>query len=162
MRIDYHKRFRKQYDKSSSKIKDKFDERLKIFIMNPLAEELNNHALHGEYLGYRSINVTGDWRVCDSVTAAKFSAVAYFFGKKLYEKLNVPIGLINASWGGTPIETWTSAKYLRETGKYDSTLDKIISSREEIRKQREWIENHPIIDISRGNLETRWENLEFK
>src|SRR5690606_9124448 len=36
-----------------------------------------------------------------------FSAVAYFFAKKIYEKYHVPIGLINASVGGTPIEAWT-------------------------------------------------------
>ena len=35
-----------------------------------------------------------------------FSAVAYFFGKKLNQNLNVPIGLINASWGGSPAEVW--------------------------------------------------------
>lgn len=62
MRIDYHKRFVKQYEKLSSKLKLKFDERLKIFIVSPLTPELNNHPLHGEYLGYRSINITGDLR----------------------------------------------------------------------------------------------------
>ena len=36
-----------------------------------------------------------------------FSAVAYFFGRKLREKLDVPIGLVNVSWGGTPAEVWT-------------------------------------------------------
>ncbi len=60
MRIDYHKRFNKQYKKLSSKIQDKFDERFQIFIINPSTPELNNHALHGEYLGFRSINITGD------------------------------------------------------------------------------------------------------
>ncbi len=38
-----------------------------------------------------------------------FSAVGYFFGKKLQHDLNVPIGIVNASWGGTPAETWTPA-----------------------------------------------------
>ncbi len=47
------------------------------------------------------------WTVCDSNTLKNFSEVAYFFGKKLNEKLNVPIGLIEASWGGTPAEVWT-------------------------------------------------------
>ena len=48
----------------------------------------------------------GDWKVCDKESVKYFSAVAYFFGKKLNADLNVPIGLINASWGGTPAETW--------------------------------------------------------
>ena len=43
-----------------------------------------------------------------------FSAVAYFFARKLYEKYHVPIGLINASVGGTPIEAWTSEEGLKD------------------------------------------------
>lgn len=50
------------------------------------------------------------WTRCDSNTLRSFSAVAYYFGKKLNHDLNVPIGLINASWGGTPAETWTPAE----------------------------------------------------
>ena len=51
-------------------------------------------------------NVAGKWLVCDSVSLKDFSAVGYFFGKKLQQELSVPIGLIDASWGGTPAETW--------------------------------------------------------
>lgn len=46
------------------------------------------------------------WTACDSNTLKAFSAVGYFFGKKLNKDLNVPIGLINASWSGTPAEVW--------------------------------------------------------
>lgn len=49
----------------------------------------------------------GQWTVCDKNTISNFSAVAYFFGKKLNTELNVPIGLINASWGGSNAEAWT-------------------------------------------------------
>ncbi|MEO5683599.1 MAG: sialate O-acetylesterase [Chitinophagaceae bacterium] len=52
-------------------------------------------------------DVKGQWVVCDSNTLKSFSAVGYFFGKKLLQQLNVPIGLINTSWGGTPAEVWT-------------------------------------------------------
>lgn len=48
------------------------------------------------------------WLECNPSTSAHFSAVGYFFGKKLQEDLDVPIGLINSSWGGTDIEPWTS------------------------------------------------------
>ncbi len=47
------------------------------------------------------------WEVCDSNTVKTFSAAGYFFGKQLNQKLNVPIGLIEAAWGGTPAEVWT-------------------------------------------------------
>ncbi len=50
----------------------------------------------------------GPWQVCSSQTVGDFSAVAYYFGRKLLKELDVPIGLINSSWGGTNIETWIS------------------------------------------------------
>jgi sialate O-acetylesterase len=49
----------------------------------------------------------GDWKVCSPESLKGFSAIGYFFGKKLQHDLNVPVGIINASWGGTPAETWT-------------------------------------------------------
>jgi sialate O-acetylesterase len=56
----------------------------------------------------------GEWKVCNKETIGSFSAVAYFFGKKLNQNLNVPIGLINASWGGTPAEVWIPKEIIEE------------------------------------------------
>jgi len=56
---------------------------------------------------YPQDNCNGQWTVCDSNTLKTFSAAGYFFGKKLNEQLHVPVGLINANWGGTPAEVWT-------------------------------------------------------
>lgn len=50
----------------------------------------------------------GTWVVASPETVQAFSAVAWFFGKSLHEKLSVPVGLINSSWGGTDIAAWTS------------------------------------------------------
>jgi len=47
------------------------------------------------------------WKVCNPEDMKRFSAIGYFFGKKLQQELNVPIGLINSNWGGTPAEVWT-------------------------------------------------------
>lgn len=47
-----------------------------------------------------------EWRVSSAENLARFSATAFFFGRELREKLNVPIGLLNISWGGTAIENW--------------------------------------------------------
>lgn len=52
-------------------------------------------------------DVEADWYETNPETIANFSAVAYYFGRKLYKNLDVPIGLINTSWGGTRIEPWT-------------------------------------------------------
>ena len=54
----------------------------------------------------------GQWVVCAPETVGAFSATAYFFGRDLHQKLSVPVGLINSSWGGTPVEAWTSADAL--------------------------------------------------
>jgi sialate O-acetylesterase len=106
-------------------------------------------------------NCIGKWTPCDSSSVKNFSATAYFFGRKLYKELKIPIGLIHSSWGGTPIEAWTSADYLRSVGRYDSTLDKIVNSGGEIAKQMKWIKSHPVIDVSNKGLKNRWENLDF-
>ncbi len=50
----------------------------------------------------------GSWQVCSPETVASFSATAYFFGRDLHQFLKAPVGLIDASWGGTPIQSWTS------------------------------------------------------
>jgi sialate O-acetylesterase len=47
------------------------------------------------------------WRACSPETASNFSAVAYYFARELQSRLNLPIGLIHTSWGGTPAEAWT-------------------------------------------------------
>jgi len=52
-------------------------------------------------------NCGGSWKVCSPEEMKHFSSVGYFFGKNLQQSLNIPIGLINSNWGGTPAETWT-------------------------------------------------------
>ena len=56
------------------------------------------------------------WVKCSPDVAHYFSAAAYFFGRKLRQDLKVPIGLINASWGGTRIETWISEEGYKQAG----------------------------------------------
>ena len=55
-------------------------------------------------------DVPGEWKVCSSQTVGTFSATAYFFGRRIHRELNVPVGLLHSSWGGTPIQAWTSWK----------------------------------------------------
>lgn len=64
----------------------------------------------------------GQWQTCSPETIKNqgtwngFSAVAYFFGRKLRRDTHVPIGLLLSSWGGTPAEAWTSEAGLRKNG----------------------------------------------
>ncbi|MGB7294053.1 MAG: sialate O-acetylesterase [Candidatus Aminicenantales bacterium] len=52
-------------------------------------------------------DVEAEWTLCTPETAAPFSAVAFHFGLELHHKLGIPVGLIEAAWGGTAIEPWT-------------------------------------------------------
>ena len=55
---------------------------------------------------YPQQDAGGHWEVCSPATMKTFSATAYFFGRELFKNLNIPIGLINSSWGGSPAEAW--------------------------------------------------------
>lgn len=60
-------------------------------------------------------DVKAKWVKCTPLAAARFSAVGYYFGRDLHESLDVPVGLIQSSWGGTPAEAWTSKEKLGKT-----------------------------------------------
>lgn len=59
-------------------------------------------------------NLEGSWSECSPESIPTFSAVGYFFGRELHKELDVPIGLINSSWGGTPAEAWTEVSFLEK------------------------------------------------
>ncbi|HVM88180.1 MAG TPA: sialate O-acetylesterase [Puia sp.] len=63
---------------------------------------------------YPQDDVQAHWDVCDSNTIKKMSAVGYFFGKEINKILQVPVGLINANWGGSPAEVWTPAEIVEQ------------------------------------------------
>ncbi|WP_435007305.1 sialate O-acetylesterase [Tundrisphaera lichenicola] len=71
------------------------------------------------------VTVDASWEVCSPETVGEFSAVGYFFGKDLERELNVPIGLIDSSWGGTIAEAWVSDESLTPMGDFDSALGQI-------------------------------------
>ena len=69
----------------------------------------------------------GKWKICDSISAKEFSAIAYYFGKNITHEENVPIGLIQVAIGGSPIESWID----RYTFEHD---DKIVDALSNWRK----------------------------
>jgi len=69
-------------------------------------------------------NVSSSWKICTPETVKEFSAVGYFFGRELFRKLGVPIGLIHSSWPGTAAEDWSTAQSLRN----DPALAPILGS----------------------------------
>jgi sialate O-acetylesterase len=64
----------------------------------------------------------GEWQTCSPASSPQFSAVAYFFGRALYENLKVPIGLIHSSWGGTVAETWISRQTIEKNPDFSVQL----------------------------------------
>jgi sialate O-acetylesterase len=66
----------------------------------------------------------GQWKAAVGEDVRPFSAVAYFFAKKIHEKYGVPVGIINASVGGTPIEAWISEEGLKDFAQLQATLEK--------------------------------------
>lgn len=67
----------------------------------------------------------GKWEVCTPETMEKFSSVAYFFGRDLYKNLSIPVGLINSSWGGTPVEVWLKEELITENGQLNEAAKKL-------------------------------------
>ena len=82
--------------------------------------------------------VDGGWQVCSSATIADFSAAGYFFGRDIHKYRNVPVGLIDSSWGGTSIEVWTSAESLAQVPEYRDQIAMIstLPATSEERQQR--------------------------
>ncbi|MBN1559690.1 sialate O-acetylesterase [candidate division KSB1 bacterium] len=71
------------------------------------------------------LDCNGEWIVCSPQTMIDFSAIGYFFGRELCAKLNVPIGLINSSWGGTPAETWMNPQVIEANPELKAAAAKI-------------------------------------
>jgi len=92
--------------------------------------DANNYPQIRQFLVGRKViytpmyNCGGKWQVCSAQTAGNFTAVGYFFGRELNKQLNVPVGLINTSWGGTPAESWMSKEYLENDPNFQPILKK--------------------------------------
>lgn len=92
------------------RVKDKYPEEIRA-CANP-AIRMFKITEHADFHGPLQDVLTGEWKMADTDTILQFSATAYFFATALYERIGVPIGLINASLGGSRIESWMSRKML--------------------------------------------------
>lgn len=84
MIIVFHKDFKKKYRKLPPKIVEKLDDRLRLFRKDEFDPLLNNHALKGKWLGYRSINITGDIRAIFKIDTKSALFVAIDNHSNLY------------------------------------------------------------------------------
>jgi sialate O-acetylesterase len=68
------------------------------------------------------LGTSNGWQSASPASIGNFTAVGYFFAKRLYEELHVPIGLINSTWGGTDVETWTSRQALQNSSEFKEMM----------------------------------------
>lgn len=86
-------------------------------------------------------DIQGKWTECTPQTASGFSAVAYFFGREIHERENVPVGLIDSTWGGTTAQPWVSLGALGSDD-YSAAL----------REGADLMQKKGLIDATRANL----------
>jgi len=67
----------------------------------------------------------GKWEVANKQNVGNFTAVGYYFARELYSELKIPIGIINTSWGGTNVETWTSREAFEKSDEFKSMISNV-------------------------------------
>ena len=96
-------------------------------------------------------DVKGQWAAATPENAGQFSAVAYYFGRELYQKLKIPVGLIHTSWGGTPAEAWTDHATLASSPEFQPILDRYQTRLKDLPQQREEYERR-LAEWTKTNL----------
>ena len=91
----------------------------------------------------------GKWESCRQENSAEFSAIGYYFGKKLNEKLNVPVGLIQITVGGAPVEAFVD----RKTLEFDPVLVDVLYKWKQNNLIMDWCRERATLNISRSNNE---------
>ncbi|MBN8865642.1 MAG: 9-O-acetylesterase [Sphingobacteriales bacterium] len=111
-------------------------------------------------------NTGGSWQSSSAESVAPFSAIGYFFGLALQQDLNVPIGLINATWGGTQIEAWISRNGLEQDAYYRSlvkaaparTMEGLLQTRKQKQHQSLGRLQKQLTDVTDSVL---WKNADY-
>ena len=114
----------------------------------------------------------GTWMECNPASVKDFSAVGYFFARQIHHEINVPIGIINSSWGGTDIQVWMSRESLETIPFYKDTLRKIIDSTgdfsngyeqfEKTNKLRDSIIDHSNLGIRQNVFASKYVDQDWK
>jgi sialate O-acetylesterase len=111
----------------------------------------------------------GVWLPATPSNAADYSAVGYFFAKELRQKLGVPVGIINTSWGGTRVEAWTSREALRTVMPVEKELADLAEASKDLpriraeyaEKQDAWERTHFPIDTANEGEPKGWARADF-
>jgi len=117
-------------------------------------------------------NLDGKWIKAIKDSIVNFSAVGYFFAKKLHNELKIPIGIINSSWGGTDIEAWTSNEKLKTIDFMDSHLNSYEKLKTKYLESKKWFSQFYSIKLPSDvwylflddplGLPDSWKDIDFK
>ncbi|MGB0367423.1 MAG: sialate O-acetylesterase [Flavobacteriaceae bacterium] len=115
-------------------------------------------------------NLEGKWEIASPEHAAYFSATAFFFARELSIALDVPVGIIHSSWGGTPVQSWIGGDGLRATGFYNEVLDQLPEFEIHVKNFEQWLnglESFPSPFKSLPNewsdqTKASWQSLSYK
>ncbi|SFD34813.1 sialate O-acetylesterase [Flavobacterium phragmitis] len=108
----------------------------------------------------------GKWEEANKENVGNFTAVGYYFARKLYSELKIPIGIINTSWGGTNVETWTSREAFEKSNEFKNMIADVPSlnvdsiSKLYARKMKERVEKIQGTPVSNDN-EKSFKELSF-
>jgi len=88
----------------------------------------------------------GEWKICNAESVKDFSGAGYYFGVELQKKLNVPVGLINSSYGGSQAEAWTPVEYLTANPDLKATVE----------RTKIWDEERPKVRVDYDEAIEKW------
>jgi sialate O-acetylesterase len=88
----------------------------------------------------------GEWQECNPEKVLPFSAVGYFFGRHIHEELDVPVGLLSTSWGGTVVETWISGESVGQVPEFAEQVARLAEWDAEAARERKKAEMQEILD----------------
>jgi sialate O-acetylesterase len=134
-------------------------------IKNANYPEIRMFNVEKQYSNEPLEQLNGRWLEANSEHIKNFSSTAYFFARDLHETLNIPIGIIHSSWGGSPCEGWTSEQKLNELGLFEDDLKTMNNNIPKVAIDK-WFEKFNSIDIPKqkypeDNLNEFYEHVEF-
>ncbi|WP_445734312.1 sialate O-acetylesterase [Mariniflexile sp.] len=106
-----------------------------------------------DYASSPTSNCEGQWKVCNSENAAQFSAVAYFFAQNLNKSIDVPIGLIQSTWGGTPVESWMPVEYASKIERFKNIQKTLENEKQNKIQYMQWLASMKMLDFTNYSYE---------
>lgn len=111
-------------------------------ILNSTNPNIRYHNIQQKASFYDMEDANGWWNPMDTKTTKFCSAIAYFFAKKIYDETKIPIGIINASWGGSDAESWIELDYLKNVSSLKERIAQYEQSVPLQKKLTDWIKSH--------------------